>query len=347
VIELPPLAPGGELPVVSVVCPVRNERETIELVLAALERQTYPLDRLEVIVVDGASDDGTAEWVRARAVGNELAIRVVDNPRRVTPVAMNLGIDAAKGDVVVLVGGHTVVADDFVATSVDALAETGAACAGGPIPTIGEGVVARAIAIAQSSRAGVGGVAFRTVREGAMAVDTVAFGAYRRQVFDEVGLFDEELVRNQDDEMSFRITQAGGLIWFDSRIRSQYRSRATLVGLCRQYHQYGLYKVRVIQKRGAVPAVRHLVPGAAVLIMLASIVAGLLRRSPTVPAAVVGAYVGGCMVAGAAEGRDDPAALPVVPVALMALHVPYGVGFLEGLWRFRRRWGPTAAGAPR
>ena len=339
---LPALA-LDEPPMVSVVCPVRNERATIESVIAALERQTYPPDRLEIVVVDGASDDGTAEWVRARAVGNEIAIRVVDNPQRVTPVAMNLGIEAAKGEVIVLVGGHTVVADDFVAASVRALAETGAALAGGPVTTVGAGAVARAIALAQSSRAGVGDVAFRTVDDGAMAVDTVAFGAYRREVFEALGRFDEELVRNQDDEMSFRITQAGGLVWFDSRIRSRYHSRATLGALARQYHQYGLFKVRVIQKRGAVPAARHLVPGAAVLVMGASVLVGAARRRPAVPAAVIGAYAGGCVVAGLVEGRRDPAAAPIVPAALVALHVPYGVGFLQGLWRFRRRWSRPAA----
>jgi cellulose synthase/poly-beta-1,6-N-acetylglucosamine synthase-like glycosyltransferase len=327
-----------EPPMVSVVCPVRNERATIEGVIAALERQTYPTDRLEIVVVDGASDDGTAEWVRARAVGNEIAIRVVDNPRRVTPVAMNLGIEAAKGDVIVLVGGHTIVADDFVEASVRALAETGAALAGGRVTTVGEGAVARAIAIAQSSRAGVGGVAFRTAGEGAMAVDTVAFGAYRREIFEALGRFDEELVRNQDDEMSFRITQAGGLVWFDSRIRSRYHSRATLRALARQYHQYGLFKVRVIQKRGAVPAPRHLVPAAAVLALTGSVAVGAFRRRPRVPAVVVGAYVGGCVAAGIVEGRRDPAAAPIVPAAIVALHVPYGVGFLQGLWRFRGQW---------
>jgi len=340
-LTLPPLD-GEHAPVVSVVCPVRNERATIEEVIGALERQSYPGDRLEVIVVDGDSDDGTADWVRARAVDSPLAVRVIANPRRVTPAALNLGIESAKGDVIVLVGGHTIVDEHFIAASVHALTETGAACVGGAIETIGDEPVARAIAIAQSSRLGVGDVAFRTLREGAMAVDTVAYGAYRREVFAEIGVFDEELVRNQDDELNFRLTQAGGLIWFDSRIRSTYRSRATLPSLRRQYHQYGLYKVLVMQKRGAVPAPRHLVPGAAVLAMLASVLAGAVRRSPAVPVAVIGSYLGACVVGGAIEARDDPGAAPYVAAALVSLHVPYGVGFLQGLWRFRHRWATAA-----
>lgn len=339
-LELPSL-PAAWRPLVSVVCPVRDERASIDAVIDALEAQSYPADRLELIVVDGRSTDGTAERVSERATRSAMGLRVVQNPRQVTPVALNLGIAAASGEVIVLVGGHTVVAPDFVESNVRALAESGAACTGGRMDTVGEGTVARGIAIAQSSRAGVGDVTFRTAVEGARPVDTVAYGAYRREVFDQIGPFDEELVRNQDDELNFRLTQAGGVIWFDSRIRSTYRSRATLRRLIRQYHDYGLFKVRVMQKRRGVPAPRHLVPAAAVVALSSSLVVGVLVRSPLVPGVVWGAYIGGCVAAGAWAGRRDLAALPVVPVALMALHLPYGVGFLRGLWRFRHRWAAT------
>ena len=336
-------------PMVSVVCPVLNERAFIHDVVIALERQTYPADRFEVVVVDGRSDDGTAEWVRERAASSPISIRIVDNPRTVTPVALNLGVEAAKGEIIVLVGGHSVVADDFIERSVHVLATSRAACAGGRVETVGHGLVARAIAIAQSSTLGVGSVSFRTVEFGSMPVDTVAFGAYRREVFDQIGLFDEELVRNQDDEFNFRLTQAGGAVWFDSSIRSRYHSRATLGRLGRQYFEYGKYKVRVIQKRRGVPSPRHLVPATAVVVMTGALLVGAMQRRPAVPAVVVGAYVAGCAGGALWEGRRDPSTIPVLPAAFMALHLPYGTGFLAGLWKWRRTWrawGGSVNGTP-
>ena len=331
--SLPPLAPE---PRITVVMPIRDEAETIQLSLGAVLEQTWPGERVEVRVVDGMSSDGTRERVREtidRHAGRD--VRLLDNPERIVPSALNRGLKDVEADVVVRVDGHCEIAPDYLERCVEALVATGADCVGGPIRTIGETRLARAIARAQSSPFGVGGARFRTGTGRGRWVDTLAFGAYRAEVFEAIGGFDEELVRNQDDEFNFRLIQAGGRIWLDPAIRSRYWSRASLGGLARQYFQYGAFKVRVMQKRGGVASGRHLVPAAFVLAVAAALVAaGLGKPWPAV--ALLGAYGLGALAAALVAARDEPAAAPLVAAAFPVLHFGYGLGFLAGLWRFRR-----------
>jgi GT2 family glycosyltransferase len=202
--------------------------------------------------------------------------------------------------------------------------------------------MAKGIALAQSSRFGVGGVAFRTGSEDGRYVDTLAFGAYRREVFGRIGRFDEELIRNQDDEFNFRLTQAGGKIWLDPSIRSVYYSRASLSGLWKQYFQYGLYKVRVIQKRRAVPSWRHLIPGLFVLSLLFSFLLALITRKWTLVFSVTAPYAMANFSASVWASRHQPRLFPFLPLAFATLHMAYGFGFLAGLWRWRHKWTQTA-----
>jgi succinoglycan biosynthesis protein ExoA len=157
-------------------------------------------------------------------------------------------------------------------------------------------------------------------------------------VFERIGTFDEELVRNQDDEFNFRLTQAGGKIWLDPAIRSVYYSRASLRGLWRQYFQYGLYKVRVIQKRGAVPSWRHLAPISLILGLVGSLLLALLRRRKRWLLAVAGPYAVANLTASIWVGRGQWQHTVVLPLAFATLHLAYGLGFLQGLWRWRERW---------
>lgn len=324
-------------PFVTIIMPVRNEADFIARSLGAALRQTYPADCYEIIVVDGMSDDATRQVVAELAAATAVAVRLLENPARTTPQALNLGVEAARGAVVVLVGGHCEIAPDYIAACVAALERSGAACVGGAMTTIGQTQRAEQIAMAQSSPFGVGGVAFRTGRETAGYVDTVAFGAYRREVFAQIGGFDEELVRNQDDELNFRLTQAGGKIWLDPAIRVDYFSRASVGRLWRQYYEYGLYKVRVIQKRGAVPSWRHLVPAGFVLALALSLLAAIGLRRPKLALAVAGPYALASAAASLHTARRDPAAIASLPPIFATLHLAYGLGFLAGLWRWRRR----------
>jgi SAM-dependent methyltransferase/GT2 family glycosyltransferase len=325
------LGPLPSEPTVSVVLPVRNEGSFIDQSLGAVLNQEG-VAPAQVIVVDGNSDDGTAERARAVAAERSAAVSVLDNPDRIVPISMNLGLGRATGDVIVRVDGHCVIAPDYLRRCLDALAATGAECVGGPMATVGETPTARAIAAAQSSRVGVGGVAFRTSTEAAW-VDTLAFGAYRREVFDRIGTFDEALVRNQDDELNLRLTRAGGRIWMDPSVRSTYFSRGTLAGLWRQYHGYGFYKLAVMRKHRTVPSPRHLAPAAFVGAAAGSVALSALRRTPWPVAAVLGPYALAVGTSSAAAGHRVDADVPTVAAATVAMHTAYGLGWWAGLFR--------------
>ncbi|HUP20133.1 MAG TPA: glycosyltransferase family 2 protein, partial [Gemmatimonadota bacterium] len=293
--------------------------------------------RVTIIVVDGMSRDGTRERVRAAIERHpDRSLRLLDNPRGIVPTALNLGLAEADADVVVRVDGHCEIAPDYLERCLQGLEASGAECVGGPIETVGETRVARAIARAQSSPFGVGGARFRTGTDRPRWVDTLAFGAYRAEVFDAIGGFDEELVRNQDDEFNQRLIQSGGRIRLDPAVRSLYWSRAGLGALARQYFQYGLYKVRVAQKRGGLAAWRHRVPAAFVVSLLAAAGLSAAMGSAWPALAVLVPYGGAALGAAVLAARDEPAAIPVVAAAFVVLHVAYGGGFLAGRWKFRR-----------
>lgn len=331
-------------PTVSVILPVRNEGRFIEQSLSAVLHQSHP-QRLEAIVVDGHSSDDTTRSATRLASNSAIPVTVLDNPQRIVAVSMNLGLERATGDVVIRVDGHCVIAPDYVARCLDVMRETGAECVGGPMETVGETPTAAAIAAAQSSRFGVGGVAFRTSGRPGL-VDTLAFGAYRREVFERIGGFDESLVRNQDDELNFRLTRAGGRIWMDPAIRSTYFSRGTLVGLWRQYHGYGFYKVPVMRKHRTVASPRHLVPAAFVAATGASLVLAVLRRSPLPAALVLSPYTVALVVSSVSAATHE-ARPATIAGATATMHVAYGLGWWSGAVREIQRSvrGATAARA--
>jgi GT2 family glycosyltransferase len=337
-----------EMPFVTLIMPVRNEAAHIEGSLGSLLTQTYPAEQLQILVCDGQSTDDTRQRIKAlNQVHPQYDLRIIDNPKRVMPAGFNLGFRQATGEIIIVVGGHCHLTADYVTNCVKALKTTGASCVGGPIVTTGMTSVAKAIALAQSSRFGVGGVAFRRQATQGQYVDTVAFGAYRREVFDQIGILDEELVRNQDDEFNFRLTQAGGKIWLDPSIQSTYYSRATLQKLWRQYFDYGLYKVRVIQKRGAVPSWRHLVPGAFVLTLLFSLLLSIgFNNSNWILLPLLSYCLATLAAAFLTAGRQWTLVFGLLP-AFWTLHFAYGTGFLYGLWRWRKHeWSRVPKVAP-
>lgn len=328
-----------QVPSVSVIMPVRNEQAYIERSLGAVLAQDYPAERLEILVVDGMSEDGTRDYVRS-VQQSDPRVRLLDNPAGIVPPGLNLGIAEAGGEIVVRVDGHCEIAPDYVSRCVHHLLEDGVDGVGGPIETVGETTTAEAIALAMSSWFGVGGSAFRTVKDRPMLVETVAFPAYRRKTLRENGPFDEELVRNQDDEYNYRLLKRGGKILLSPDIRSRYYSRSGLRKLWRQYYQYGFWKVRVMQKHPRQMRWRQFVPAAFVAALAAGVLLSLLL--PPVWLLVIGmlvAYTVANWAASAALARQSRwAYLPYLLLAHPILHVSYGSGFLVGLVRFADRF---------
>lgn len=324
---------GEEWPFVSVILPVRNEVRTISRCLDAVLMQDYTRDRIEIIVVDGMSDDGTREIISGFA-SRQSRLLMMDNPAKIVPTALNCGIQRARGEVIIRVDGHTVIAQDYVRRCIEDLMRIDADCVGGAIQTIGTTRFAQGIALAQSSPFGVGNAAFRFAKR-EQYVDTLAFGAYKRQIFDRVGLFDEELVRNQDDEFNFRVIRAGGKIWMDPNIRSTYYSRSTLRELWKQYLEYGLWKIKVIKKHRRPASWRHLVPALFVLALFLSIALSMITGSWVWAAGIAGPYVLASLSASLCHlVRKEWKYTAVLPLAFATMHVAYGIGFLFGIVHF-------------
>jgi len=333
---------------VTVIMPVRNEGTFVARSLGAVLEQDYPADLMQVLVADGMSQDETRSIVEELARAHPAhAVEIVDNPGGIVPTGFNAALSRARGQIIVRVDGHTVIAEDYVSACVRALAETGADTVGGRMDAQGFGRTGEAIALATSSPFGVGDSHFHYA-SGQQWVDTVYLGAWRREVFARVGAFDPEMVRNQDDEFNYRLRAAGGRILLTDRIRSRYYSRATMRTLFRQYRQYGFWKVRVLQKHPKQMSLRQFVPpvfaaavaGGAVL----APTSGLVRR---VWAATLAAYgIAAVSASVTVARRSGWRHLPLLPVAFAAMHLGYGGGFLAGLIRFAHRWGDRSGPPP-
>jgi glycosyltransferase involved in cell wall biosynthesis/predicted metal-dependent phosphoesterase TrpH len=336
----PPAQPPEPLPRVSIVLPVRNERAYIGRALSSVLAQDYPASHTEILVADGCSDDGTREVVRGFEDQAGGRLRLIDNPGRIVPTGLNAALRAASGDVIVRVDGHCEIPSDFVRRAVHHLSLNAVDCVGGVLETVGETPLARVIAVAMSARFGVGGSAFRCGSAVSRLTDTVAFPAFTRDILDRTGEFDEELVRNQDDEYSYRLRRLGGRILLATDMRARYYSRSTLRMLWRQCFQYGFWKVRVLQKHPRQVRPRQFVPAlfvATLAVVLASLVVSPVAQP--LLAAIAAAYLLAAFLASFSEGARLRWSLrPVLIVSFAVMHVGYGSGFLVGLLRFRRRW---------
>jgi GT2 family glycosyltransferase len=339
----------SDLPFVSVVMPVRNEEAFIQQSLGAVLAQDYPRERMEVIVADGLSTDRTREIIRGLQ-SRHPNVKLIDNPGRIVSTGFNLAMREAAGDLLVLIGGHCVIAADYVSQGVSHLANHKCDCVGGVLETVGETFCARAIAAVMSSRFGVGGSTFRVGVKETAFTDTAVFAAYKREIVELTGGFDEELVRNQDDEYNYRLRKLGGKIMVSPDIRSRYYSRASLRTLWKQYFQYGYWKVRILQKHPRQMRPRQFMPAFLVIaLVLLGLSAPFTIAGKFMLLATLSAYLFGNLAASTlCASRIDWRLLPVISIAFIVIHFAYGGGFLVGLIRFWNRWElPGSANLPK
>jgi glycosyltransferase involved in cell wall biosynthesis len=328
----------NEYPSVSIVMPVRNEARNLEKILPAVLEQHYPPGLVEVIVADGESDDSTLQ-ILSRFMQRYPDLKVLNNPDRIVSTGLNHALRVARGEVIIRVDGHTVIAPDYVLQCVQALRESAADNVGGKMNTQGKGVFGETVALATRTKFGVGGARFH-YSDNEEWVDTVYLGAWPRKVFHQVGLFDEELVRDQDDEFNYRLREHGGKILLSPKIKSYYTVRSSPWTLWRQYFQYGFWKVRVLQKHPFQMCLRQFVPPIFVAAMICS--AGFTTLAPKgiyLLALIAGLYlVMNLSISFYCGLREDWKHQLLLPWVFTILHVSYGLGFLVGLVKFFNRW---------
>ena len=343
-------------PLVSIILSIRNESASIGYVLSALLAQDYPANHIEILVVDGMSTDDTPEIVRHFAnLHPEFRVQLLENPRRIVPIGLNLALRCAQGQVILRVDGHTLIAPDYVRQCVRALQRTQADNVGGKMNAVGRNAFGKAIALATSTPFGVGGARFHySDRE--EWVDTVYMGAWSRSIFEKIGLFDEELVRDQDDEFNYRLREQGGRILLSPAIRSEYTPRNTPSALWQQYFQYGLWKVRVMQKHPRQMRLRQFAPPAFVLLLLISLFllfvpfpSFIIHPSFFIPLVYLLTNLIASTIIVLQTHRPKTKFSnfqSLLPLVYATMHISYGLGFLTGLLAFAHRWGDKQGHTP-
>ncbi len=262
--------------IVSVVVPVYNEEKYIEKCIESLLLQDYPIENMEWIFVDGCSKDKTVELLNGYKDKYPSLIKVFNNPKKIVPFAMNIGISASSGKYIVRLDAHADYAPDYISKSVYYLENTEAENVGGVAETKANGFMGNAIAKMLSSKFGVGNSQFRTNGESGW-VDTVPFGAFKREVFSKYGGYDERLVRNQDNEMNFRIRKNGGKIYLANDIHFSYYCRDSIKGISTMARKNGMWNIITMKLCPGSMGWRHFIPFMFVVSVFALVVLGFVH----------------------------------------------------------------------
>jgi len=317
---------------VSVIIPCRNEANYIGNCIDSILASDYSTNDLEILVCDGKSEDHTSELVLDYAKNNS-SVKLLINEDRTTPFALNLGINNAASNIIMILGAHAEISPDYISKCVSVLNNSNEiGCVGGILENITSGS-GNAISLAMSSFFGVGNAFFRTGNKDGY-VDTVAFGVYKKEVFEKVGLFDEELIRNQDDEFNFRVIKAGYKIYLSQEIKARYHVRASFRKLFKQYFQYGYWKVYVNKKHKTLTTIRQLAPLFFVLFCLSGLLVPFLPEYWIFGYIIImGSYLSLSIIS-ALMKTLNPIAIFQMMFTFLILHLSYGIGYLEGIVNF-------------
>jgi cellulose synthase/poly-beta-1,6-N-acetylglucosamine synthase-like glycosyltransferase len=332
---------GGEMPFVSVVIPCFNEERYIVKVLERVCGQYAPA-RSEIIVVDGRSTDGTRERVAEfTRTYPSVRVRLIDNPARNIPTAVNLGINDARGDIIVRMDAHSIPSTNYVRRCVEQLG--GAEVVGMPwrIRPGAETPAARAVALAVAHPFGIGDAKYR-MPDGAPTefVDTVPFGVFRKSLWAELGGFNEELLANEDYDFHYRVRQRGGRILLDTSGHSLYFARPTIKELARQYVRYGTWKAQMVKLHPRSLRLRHLVAPVFVASLIVSGAAGFWWRPAWL--ALLGIVLPYALLSllcayKLARRAGELKLMPIISFVFLVIHTTWGGSFLLGLVRAPRR----------
>jgi len=318
-----------EEPELSVVIPAREEERHIAKCLDSVIHGSYPLSKLEIIVVDAMSNDGTRGIVK-EYIGQYPQIRLLDNPRLITPVALNIGVQAAQGDVIMILGAHSYVDKDFLSESTRVLSEhPEAICVGGIRKAVSDSSWETAVEVALQAPIASGST--QHLRNKGF-VTTVVYGTYRREAFEKYGLFDERFIRAQDYEFNLRIVRAGGKIYQEPAIKSYYHPRRSLARLFRQYFQYGAWKMQVLMKHGVL-SIKNFIAPLYFLAILGSALGALADDiSLYILFFLVGCYLLSLVaIAFWARKRNAGAGNPfLIAIVLFLIHTGFSMGFYKG-----------------
>lgn len=326
---------------ISVIIPVRNEEKHIAECIESVMAQTYPKEEMEVLLIDGRSEDNTGQIIETYMQQYPF-IKMIENPHKIVPSALNIGIKASKGDIIIRMDAHTYYDKNYISKCIETLEKIDADNVGGPIFTLpGDNtLIAKAIALATSHPFGVGNSKFRTSNK-AQYVDTVTFGAFRREIFEKVGLFNEKLIRNQDIELNSRIRKIGGKIFLNPEIKSYYYNQSNLKGLWRQNFRTGMWNIFTKAANRGSLSIRHFVPLVFILSLVLGIILSLLHP--------IGIYLL-CIICGiyflasiffslkVGFGRNSKTIL-FLPIVFWTLHFSYGLGSLIGILKLRQQQG--------
>ena len=321
---------------VSVICPVFNEEKFIEECIMSIIEQDYPQDMMEVLFVDGRSTDKTREIIE-RYMRQYPFIKLLDNPERIVPYALNRGLEAAKGEVIMRLDGHCTYPTNYISELVRYLYQLNADNVGGVWNTqpAKDTPICQAIAQASSHPFGVGGSMHKIGASKIIETDTVPFGCYKREIFEKTGPFDIDLVRNQDDEFNGRLHNLGGKIYLIPQVIINYTARDTLCKMRKMYYQYGLYKPLVNKKLGAPATVRQFFPLVFLLLLIvggtASIFSPFILHAYTT-FLVLYLFIGIVVGSMSAIRMHQPLLVLLMPYVFFNIHMSYGIGYLVGIF---------------
>ncbi|MBQ8594253.1 MAG: glycosyltransferase family 2 protein [Bacteroidaceae bacterium] len=322
---------------VSVVCPIYNEERFIARCIESVVAQDYPKEELELFFVDGMSNDATRSIV-ADYASKYPFLHLLDNPHKTVPYALNAGIKDSTGDIIIRIDGHCTYPVNYISTLVEWQVKLQADNVGAVWNTLParDTTVCHAIAAASSHKFGVGNSLHKVGADKVTETDTVPFGCFPRSVFERIGLFDTDLVRNQDDEFNARIINAGGKIFLIPKLVIDYYARDSVKKMMKMYYQYGLFKPLVNKKLGAPATVRQFFP---MLFVLGIVLGGLMSLAwswPQIPyLAVLLLYALLAVAFSVQEAgrRHKPLLVLVLPLMFLLVHLSYGWGYLVGIYK--------------